>query len=53
MKHTGEFVYMIAVHTKSACEPNYEGFPFGMQGCQIVFGSWVNENYKVEYRLDH
>lgn len=52
VKHDGEFVYMIAVHTKSGCEPNYAEFPFGMQSCRLVFGSWVNENYKVEYRAN-
>ncbi len=31
VKHRGEFVYIIAVHTRSACEPNFDGFPFGMQ----------------------
>ena len=29
--HTGHFVYVIAVHSKSACSPNFEGFPWGMQ----------------------
>ena len=47
MKNNGEFVYIISIHTKSACEPNFEEFPFGMQLCQLKFGSWVNEQYKV------
>ena len=29
--HNGHFVYVIAVHSKSACSPNFEGFPWGMQ----------------------
>ena len=39
--HTGHFVYVIAVHSKSACSPNFEGFPWGMQvfqesGCIFI-----------------
>ena len=29
---------------------NDHSFPFGVQTCQLKFGSWVNEQYKVEYR---
>ncbi len=43
VKHTGEFVYLVSVHTRSACQPNFEDFPFGMQTCRLVFGSWANE----------
>ena len=63
--HTGHFVYVIAVHSKSACSPNFEGFPWGMQViwslssstevscqvCSLQFGSWINSQYGVEYRL--
>ena len=42
VRHTGEIVYVVSVHTKSACEPNYESYPFGMQLCSLKFGSWVN-----------
>jgi len=51
VRHTGEIVYVVSVHTKSACEPNYESYPFGMQLCSLKFGSWVNGQYKVEYRM--
>ncbi len=51
VKSTGEIVYMISVHTKSVCEPDYDVFPFGLQVCKLEFGSWVNEHYSVEYRL--
>ena len=64
--HTGHFVYVIAVHSKSACSPNFEGFPWGvqvvfisfrfridehLQVCSLQFGSWINSQYGVEYRL--
>jgi len=31
--HTGHIVYAIAVHTKSACAPNFSHFPWGVQVC--------------------
>lgn len=37
IKSSGEIVYMISVHTKSTCEPNYENFPFGLQASQRYF----------------
>lgn len=51
LKHDGVFAYIISIHTKSACEPNFADFPFGVQFCQLKFGSWINEQYKVEYRI--
>ena len=51
LKHTGEFLFIISIHTKSSCEPNYTDFPFGIQLCKLKFGSWINEQYKVEYRV--
>ena len=42
VRHTGEIVYVVSVHTKSACEPNFGEYPFGMQLCSLKFGSWVN-----------
>ena len=29
--YTGHIVYAIAVHTKSACAPNFSNFPWGVQ----------------------
>ena len=52
VKNSGEFVYILSVHSKSGCEPNYDNFPFGIQLCQLKFGSWINEHYKVEYRIE-
>lgn len=49
--HTGHIVYAIAVHTKSACAPNFSHFPWGVQVCSLKFGSWINSQYNVEYRL--
>jgi len=49
--NTGEFVYLLSVHTRTGCEPRFEGFPFGVQTCALKFGSWVNGAYDVEYRL--
>ncbi len=42
-RHHGEIAYLVAVHARSLCRPNFDGFPFGMQACRLVFGSWVNE----------
>lgn len=49
--HTGHLVYLIAVHTKSSCAPNFTDFPWGVQVCSLKFGSWINSQYNVEYRL--
>jgi len=49
--HTGHIVYAIAVHTKSACAPTFAHFPWGVQVCSLKFGSWINSQYNVEYRL--
>jgi len=49
--YTGHIVYAIAVHTKSACAPNFSNFPWGVQVCSLKFGSWINSQYNVEYRL--
>jgi len=48
--YTGHIVYAIAVHTKSACAPNFVNFPWGVQVCSLKFGSWINSQYNVEYR---
>jgi len=48
--YTGHIVYAIAVHTKSACAPNFSNFPWGVQVCSLKFGSWINSQYNVEYR---
>ena len=47
----GRFLYLMAVHTRSGCGANFDGFPFGVQHCQLRFGSWVNTQYEVEYRV--
>ena len=31
LHHTGHLVYVIAVHSKSACHPNFASFPWGLQ----------------------
>ena len=58
MRHNGDLVYLIAIHTKSSCTPNFENddvrgdvFPFNVQTCKLRFGSWINEQYQVAYRL--
>ena len=53
LNHTGNIVYAIAVHTKSACAPNFANFPWGVQVCSLKFGSWINSQYNVEYRLSN
>ena len=39
--HNGHFVYVIAVHSKSACSPNFEGFPWGMQVFLVVLWNLI------------
>ena len=51
LNYTGNIVYAIAVHTKSSCAPNFSNFPWGVQVCSLKFGSWINSQYNVEYRL--
>jgi hypothetical protein len=31
LDHTGDIAYIIAIHTKSACNPNFNDFPWGVQ----------------------
>lgn len=49
---SGNFVYLVKIHAKSRCRPGYEdaNFPFHLQICSLRFGSWLNEQYGVEYR---
>lgn len=51
LDYTGDISYIIAVHTKSACNPNFNDFPWGLQVCSLKFGSWINSEYNVEYRI--
>ena len=38
---------------QSACAPNFSKFPWGVQVCSLKFGSWINSQYNVEYRLSN
>jgi nicotinic acetylcholine receptor alpha-7 len=53
VRHNGDLIYLVSIHTKSGCRPNFEDgdFPFNVQTCRLKFGSWVNGQYKVEYRV--
>jgi len=51
LDYTGNLTYIIAIHAKAACEPNFNDFPWALQVCSLKFGSWINSHYKVEYRL--
>jgi len=51
LHHTGHLVYVISIHSKSTCAPNYSNFPWGVQVCSLKFGSWINSQYNVDYRL--
>ena len=39
VKSNGDIVYVVAVHAKSTCAPNYENHPFGIQTCQVKFNN--------------
>jgi len=51
LDYTGRFIYVIGIHSKAACPPNFKNFPWGVQVCSLKFGSWINAQYNVEYRL--
>lgn len=60
VKSNGDIGYLVSIHAKSHCKPNYDmddenanghRFPFNIQTCSLKFGSWINEDYKVEYRV--
>lgn len=58
VRNQGDLIYIVSIHTKSSCKPNFEddhqgrSFPFNVQTCSLKFGSWVNEQYQVEYRVN-
>ena len=41
--------YVSSFHAKTTCAPNYEEYPFGIQTCQLKFGSFVGDHYKIQY----
>ncbi len=53
VKANGDIVYLVAVHTKSSCRPKFEDpqFPFHIQTCSLKFGSWLNGQYQVDFRV--
>lgn len=51
LENTGHIKYLIDIHTASVCSPNLADFPWGLQVCSLEFGSWINTQYQVEYRL--
>lgn len=56
VRHNGDLIYLVSVHSKSGCKPNFDQddlgtFPFNVQTCGLQFGSWINEQYNVEYRV--
>ena len=56
LRYNGDLVYLVSIHTKSGCQPNFDDdmgntFPFNTQTCTLQFGSWINEKYRVEYRV--
>jgi len=51
LSYQGDINYEISVHSVSACTPNLNLAPWGLQICSLKFGSWINTQYEVEYRL--
>jgi len=51
LDHRGNITYLIAIHAKAACAPNFQDFPWGLQVCSLKLGSWINNQYRVVYRL--
>lgn len=58
VRHQGDLIYIVSIHTKSSCKPNFEddlhgeSFHFNVQTCSLKFGSWQNEQYQVDYRVN-
>ncbi len=44
LDHTGDIAYIIAIHTKSACNPNFNDFPWGVQ---VNYGKNVTDITKI------
>jgi len=51
LTYLGDINYEISIHTESACTPNLNMAPWGIQICSLKFGSWINTQYEVEYRI--
>jgi hypothetical protein len=47
LDHTGDIAYIIAIHTKSACNPNFNDFPWGVQVNGKIID--ITKNVKAYY----
>ena len=47
LRHTGEVYWKPPAIYKSSCKINVEWFPFDEQNCDMKFGSWTYNGFKV------
>ncbi|CAJ0925391.1 unnamed protein product, partial [Mesorhabditis belari] len=51
VNNTGHIRYYIPFSTESLCELDVKFFPFDIQKCTLLFGSWAYSNDSIKYAL--
>uniref|UniRef100_A0A915CE66 Neurotransmitter-gated ion-channel ligand-binding domain-containing protein n=1 Tax=Parascaris univalens TaxID=6257 RepID=A0A915CE66_PARUN len=49
--YTGHLRYYIPFSTESLCKLDVKFFPFDIQQCTLLFGSWAHSNDSIKYSL--
>uniref|UniRef100_A0A158Q2J0 Neur_chan_LBD domain-containing protein n=1 Tax=Dracunculus medinensis TaxID=318479 RepID=A0A158Q2J0_DRAME len=51
VNYTGHIRYYIPFSTESLCKLDVKFFPFDIQQCTLLFGSWAHSNDSIKYSL--
>uniref|UniRef100_A0A914W1P9 Neurotransmitter-gated ion-channel ligand-binding domain-containing protein n=1 Tax=Plectus sambesii TaxID=2011161 RepID=A0A914W1P9_9BILA len=51
LNYTGNLRYYIPFSTESLCKLDVKFFPFDIQSCRLLFGSWAHSNESLAFRL--
>ncbi|CAI5450464.1 unnamed protein product [Caenorhabditis angaria] len=51
VNYTGDIRYYIPFSSESLCKLDVKFFPFDIQKCQLLFGSWAHSNDSIKYSL--
>uniref|UniRef100_A0A7E4UVV3 Neur_chan_LBD domain-containing protein n=1 Tax=Panagrellus redivivus TaxID=6233 RepID=A0A7E4UVV3_PANRE len=51
VNYTGHVRYYIPFSTESLCKLDVKFFPFDIQQCTLLFGSWAHSNDSIKYSL--
>ncbi|VDD96377.1 unnamed protein product [Enterobius vermicularis] len=51
VNYTGHVRYYIPFSTESLCKLDVKFFPFDIQQCTLMFGSWAHSNESIKYAL--